>query len=62
MVTAAKRRNNSITKFLQDIVDDSKEFVDDLILRAEGASGAMRDAITDVVDGEDDNAGPVLRP
>lgn len=34
MATATKRPNTAITKFLQDIVDDSKAFVDDLILRA----------------------------
>jgi hypothetical protein len=34
MATATKRRKNSVTKFLQDIIDDSKELVDDLIDRA----------------------------
>lgn len=54
MATATKRRNNTITKFLQDIVDDSKELVDDLILRAEDASDSMRDAVTDIIDDEDE--------
>jgi polyhydroxyalkanoate synthesis regulator phasin len=45
-------RSNTITKFLQDIVDDSKELVDDLIERAQDAEDSVRDAIKDQV--EDD--------
>jgi hypothetical protein len=52
--TVSKRRKNTITKFLQDIVDDSKDLVDDLIERAQDAEDNVRDAIVDVVDDNDD--------
>ena len=51
----ATRRKNTITKFLQDIVDDSKELVDDLIDRARDAEEDIRDAVVDVVSDEDDD-------
>jgi polyhydroxyalkanoate synthesis regulator phasin len=51
---ASARRRNSVTKFLQDIIDDSKELVDDMIDRAEDAEEHARDAVSDVVDDDDD--------
>jgi len=30
----SRRRGNTFTRFLEDIVDDTKDFVDDLIDRA----------------------------
>ena len=48
------RRKNSVTKFIQDIVDDSKELVDDMIDRARSVEDHARDAVQDVVDYEDD--------
>lgn len=50
-------RSNTITKFLQDIVDDSKELVDDLIDRAQDAEDSVRDAVKDQVE-EGDNETP----
>ena len=54
MATSTKRRKNSITKFLQDIIDDSKELVDDMIDRARDVEDHARDAVRDVVDDDDD--------
>jgi polyhydroxyalkanoate synthesis regulator phasin len=53
--TPTRRRNNTITKFLQDIVDDSKDLVDDLIERAQDAEDSVRDAVIDVVDDKDED-------
>jgi hypothetical protein len=52
-MATTKRRKNSITKFLQDIIDDSKELVDDMIDRARDVEDHARDAVRDVVDDED---------
>jgi polyhydroxyalkanoate synthesis regulator phasin len=51
---ATKRRKNSITKFLQDVIDDSKELVDDLIERAEDVESNAHDAVRDIVDEDDE--------
>jgi polyhydroxyalkanoate synthesis regulator phasin len=51
------RRKNTVTKFLQDIIDDSKELVDDMIDRARDVEDHARDAVKDVVD-DDDNETP----
>jgi methyl-accepting chemotaxis protein len=55
---ATKRRKNSITKFLQDVIDDSKELVDDLIERAEDVESSVHDTVRDVVDDDDDDGSP----
>ena len=47
-------RKNTMTRFLQDIIDDSKDLVDDLIDRAKDVEGNLEDAVVDVV--EDDEA------
>jgi polyhydroxyalkanoate synthesis regulator phasin len=54
MATKTKRRKNSITKFIQDIIDDSKELVDDLIDRASDVEEHAHDAVRDIVDEDDD--------
>ena len=54
MATKTKRRKNSVTKFLQDIIDDSKELVDDLIDRASDVEESAHDAVRDIVDDEDE--------
>jgi polyhydroxyalkanoate synthesis regulator phasin len=48
----SKRRSNTFTRFLEDIVDDTKDFVDDLIDRSKDVETDTRDAITDAVDDE----------
>jgi polyhydroxyalkanoate synthesis regulator phasin len=59
MATVTKRRKNSITKFLQDVIDDSKELVDDMIDRARDAEESVHDTVRDVVDEEGkDNTAP----
>ena len=50
-------RKNTMTKFLEDIIDNSKDLVDDLIDRAKDVEDNAKDAVVDVVD-DDDNAGP----
>jgi polyhydroxyalkanoate synthesis regulator phasin len=52
-------RKNTITRFLEDIVDDTKDFVDDLIDRAKDVEKHGRDAVTDAVG--DDESGDVGR-
>jgi polyhydroxyalkanoate synthesis regulator phasin len=57
-MATTKRRKNSITKFLQDVIDDSKELVDDMIDRASDVEENARDAVKDVVDDDDDSETP----
>jgi polyhydroxyalkanoate synthesis regulator phasin len=51
-----KRRSNTFTSFLEDIVDDTKTFVDDLIDRAKDVEENAKDSVVDVVDDDDDQA------
>jgi polyhydroxyalkanoate synthesis regulator phasin len=52
-------RKNTLTRFLQDIIDDSKDLVDDLIDRAKDAEENLKDTVVDVVeDGDDDEEAP----
>jgi polyhydroxyalkanoate synthesis regulator phasin len=50
------RRSNTLTRFLEDIVDDTKTFVDDLIDRAKDVEENAKDSVVDVVDDDDDKA------
>ena len=54
MATRSRRGRNSVTKFLQDIIDDSTELVDDLIERAEDVESHAHDAIRDIADDDDE--------
>ena len=47
-------RKNTLTRFLEDIVDDTKDFVDDLIDRTKDIEENVKDTVTDVVDDDDD--------
>ena len=47
------KRSNTLTRFLEDIVDDTKSFVDDIIDRAKDLETDVRDAVTDVTDDGD---------
>jgi polyhydroxyalkanoate synthesis regulator phasin len=49
----SRRRSNTFTRFLEDIVDDTKGLVDDLIDRAKDVEGDVRDSVTDLVDDDD---------
>jgi hypothetical protein len=51
------KRKNTLTRFIEDIVDDTKDFVDDIIDRAKDLETDVKDAIQDVVD--DDETTPV---
>jgi len=44
----SRRRGNTFTRFLEDIVDDTKDFVDDLIDRAKDVEENTKDAVIDV--------------
>ena len=54
MATATKRRKNSITKFLQDVIDDSKELVDDMLDRVSDVEEHAHDAVRDIVDEDEE--------
>ena len=58
MATKTKRRKNTVTKFIQDILDDSKELVDDLIDRAQDVEEHAHDAVRDIVDDEEETTAP----
>lgn len=47
------RRKNTITRWIEDIVDDTKDFVDDLIDRAKDVEEDLRDAVKNVVDDDE---------
>jgi polyhydroxyalkanoate synthesis regulator phasin len=46
-------RGNTFTRLLEDIVDDTKDFVDDLIDRAKDVEENVKDAAVDVVDDDE---------
>ena len=47
------KRKNTLTRFIEDIVDDTKDFVDDLLDRAKDLESNAKDAVTDVVDDDE---------
>ena len=49
----SRRRGNTFTRFLEDIVDDTKDFVDDLIDRAKDVEEDTKDAVKDFVDDDE---------
>ena len=53
----SRRRGNTFTRFLEDIIDDTKDFVDDLIDRAKDVEDDAKDAVTDFVDDDGDDEG-----
>jgi hypothetical protein len=50
---ASRRRGSTFTRFLEDIVDDTKDFVDDLIDRAKDVEENTKDAVIDVADDDE---------
>ena len=52
------KRKNTLTRFLEDIVDDTKDFVDDLLDRAKDLETDVRDSAKDVVDDDEDGPSP----
>jgi len=51
-------RKNTLTRFLEDIIDNSKDLVDDLIDRAKDAEGNVKDAVVDIADDGEGGDGP----
>ncbi|HEV8627799.1 MAG TPA: hypothetical protein VG034_25450 [Acidimicrobiia bacterium] len=51
------KRKNTLTRFIEDIVDDTKDFVDDILDRAKDVETNAKDAITDVVDDDESGSG-----
>lgn len=49
------RRSNSLTKFLQDVVDNSKDLVDDLIERGQDVESDVRSGVSKAVGNDEDN-------
>lgn len=49
------RRSNSLTKFLQDVVDNSKDLVDDLVDRGRDIESDVRSGVSKAVSNEDDD-------
>jgi polyhydroxyalkanoate synthesis regulator phasin len=47
------KRKNTLTRFIEDIVDDTKDFVDDVLDRAKDLETDMKDAVNDVVDDDE---------
>ena len=45
---ASNRRGTTTTRFLEDIADDAKGFVDDLLSRTRDLEGKGRDAVRDM--------------
>jgi polyhydroxyalkanoate synthesis regulator phasin len=53
-VATGKRRRNSITRLIEDVVDDAKDLVDDVVDRAKDAERDGRKAVRRVVKDDDD--------
>jgi polyhydroxyalkanoate synthesis regulator phasin len=51
------KRKNTLTRFIEDIVDDTKDFVDDILDRAKDLETNAKDAVTDVVDDDESSSG-----
>jgi polyhydroxyalkanoate synthesis regulator phasin len=52
---ATKRRRNSITRLLEDVVDDAKDLVDDVVDRAKDVEKDGRKAVRRAVKDKDDD-------
>src|SRR5260221_12583910 len=54
--TPMSKRKNTLTRFIEDIVDDTKDFVDDILDRAKDLETDAKDAIKDVVDDDESDS------
>jgi polyhydroxyalkanoate synthesis regulator phasin len=52
-VATGKRRRNSITRLIEDVVDDAKDLVDDVVDRARDVEKDGRKAVRRVVNEDD---------
>jgi polyhydroxyalkanoate synthesis regulator phasin len=55
-VATGKRRRNSITRLIEDVVDDAKDLVDDVVDRAKDVEKDGRKAVRRVVSEDDKRA------
>jgi hypothetical protein len=53
-VATGKRRRNSITRLIEDVVDDAKDLVDDVVDRAKDVERDGRKAVRRAVNEDDD--------
>jgi hypothetical protein len=51
--TRRRRRKSTISRFVQDVVDDTRDVVDDLIGRSRGVEDDVRSAARRVVDDDE---------
>ena len=56
VVATAKRRRNSITRLIEDVVDDAKDLVDDVVDRAKDVERDGRKAVRKAVKDDDDRS------
>jgi polyhydroxyalkanoate synthesis regulator phasin len=56
-VATAKRRRNSITRLIEDVVDDAKDLVDDVVDRARDVERDGRKAVRRAVSDDDRDGG-----
>jgi polyhydroxyalkanoate synthesis regulator phasin len=49
------KRKNTFTRWIEDMVDDTKDFVDDILDRAKDVESDLKDAVKDVVDDDEDD-------
>jgi polyhydroxyalkanoate synthesis regulator phasin len=47
------KRKNTLTRWIEDMVDDTKDFVDDILDRSKDLESNVKDAVTDVVDDDE---------
>ena len=55
------KRKNTLTRFIEDIVDDTKDFVDDILDRAKDLETDARDAVKDAVDDDESDSASSLQ-
>ena len=47
------KRKNTLTRFIEDIVDDTKDFVDDILDRTKDLEENVKDAVKDSIDDDE---------
>jgi polyhydroxyalkanoate synthesis regulator phasin len=50
------KRKNTLTRWIEDMVDDTKDFVDDILDRTKDLESNVKDAVTDVVDDDESSS------
>jgi polyhydroxyalkanoate synthesis regulator phasin len=51
------KRKNTFTRWIEDVVDDTKDFVDDILDRAGDVEKNVKDAVTDAVGDDEETTG-----